>query len=368
MLFHSFILWPAAYGSLVPGAYITVNMFFVLSGFLITSLLLEERARNGRTSYKSFYQRRALRLLPALLLLLSVHLLYTILTGNPLGPELAAIGWISAYASNWAQWAGKMQQIAIGLTWGHTWTLAVEEQFYIVWPLLLVGALAFTRKLRTLAWWLVGADRGRHHRACRRRCVGDGPGPGRAGAWNSRTPSNGSWASGPTCERTRCCSGRWPRCCCTAAGGRVGRCDPSPAWRSWRSSPSHCSCNPTPGSCTSGASRSLISPARSCASPCWIDGWRPSSVFWARPSAWLGRLSYALYLWHPPVFVAVIQQEPTWPIGLKFAVAWAVTFACAITSYYCVETPFLKLKARLSDRAHGPSERSSGTVAPAAAS
>src|SRR5690348_3381656 len=60
MMFHSFILWGALYGRLVPGAYITVNLFFVLSGFLITSLLLTEHHRQGRVSFGSFYQRRAL--------------------------------------------------------------------------------------------------------------------------------------------------------------------------------------------------------------------------------------------------------------------------------------------------------------------
>src|SRR2546423_9139228 len=105
MLFHSFILWPAALNNLVPGAYIAVNMFFVLSGFLITALLLEERARHHRISFRSFYERRGLRLLPALVFILVVHLVYTAVVGNPLGPELAAIGWISAYAANWARWA-----------------------------------------------------------------------------------------------------------------------------------------------------------------------------------------------------------------------------------------------------------------------
>jgi peptidoglycan/LPS O-acetylase OafA/YrhL len=75
IMFHSFILWPGSYGHLVPGAYITVNMFFVLSGFLITSLLLEEHHLHDRISFSGFYQRRALRLLPALAFVLAVHLI-----------------------------------------------------------------------------------------------------------------------------------------------------------------------------------------------------------------------------------------------------------------------------------------------------
>jgi peptidoglycan/LPS O-acetylase OafA/YrhL len=97
-------------------------------------------------------------------------------------------------------------------------------------------------------------------------------------------------------------------------------------------------------------------------------GWGPSAVFSWRPSAWLGRMSYALYLWHPPVFVAVIVHAPKdWPVGFKLAVAWVITFAGATVSYYFVETPFLKLKGRLSSRAHGPSSKpaTSGAAEPA---
>src|SRR5689334_9878871 len=157
MLFHSFVIWDAFYGRVFPGAYITVNMFFVLSGFLITSLLLTEHERKGKVSFKSFYQRRALRLLPALALLLIVFTAYVLIKHrNVIGEDLAAVGWISIYMSNWAQWGGKMNELYTSLSLGHTWTLAVEEQFYLLWPLLVVLVLAFRRRLTVLMWLRAG--------------------------------------------------------------------------------------------------------------------------------------------------------------------------------------------------------------------
>ncbi len=146
MVFHSFVLWSPLYGRAVPGAYITINMFFVLSGFLITSLLLTEHDRHGRVSFSSFYGRRALRLLPALVAMLLVFLLYVALKHRDvLGQSVAALGWISIYASNWAQRAGKMQDLYNSLSLGHTWTLAVEEQFYVIWPLIIALLLPSAR-------------------------------------------------------------------------------------------------------------------------------------------------------------------------------------------------------------------------------
>src|SRR5262245_16134734 len=157
MMFHSFILWGPLYGKLMPGAYITVNLFFVLSGFLITSLLLTEHQRQGRVSFGSFYQRRALRLLPALAFLLAVFMVYVMVMHRAvLTNAFAAVGWISIYMSNWAQWSGRMDNLYTSLSLGHTWTLSVEEQFYLLWPLLIIVGLHFLPRLRTLAWVLVG--------------------------------------------------------------------------------------------------------------------------------------------------------------------------------------------------------------------
>lgn len=106
------------------GGVVGVEVFFVLSGFLITRLLLEERTEYGRVDVKAFYLRRAYRLLPALFLLLAVVTVW-----NGITPTL----WTLGYAANVAKYRG----VDLGVL-GHTWTLAIEEQFYLAWPLLFV--------------------------------------------------------------------------------------------------------------------------------------------------------------------------------------------------------------------------------------
>jgi peptidoglycan/LPS O-acetylase OafA/YrhL len=118
-----------------------VSLFFVMSGFLITSLLLSENESNGRIDLKRFYGRRVLRLAPALF----VYLTFVAVT------EGWAATWPSLfYLGNYAQIAGA----DVGLN-VHTWSLAVEEHFYLVWPLLVVF-LSASRPRRRLV--LVGAS------------------------------------------------------------------------------------------------------------------------------------------------------------------------------------------------------------------
>ena len=124
-----------------------VTIFFVLSGFLITTLLLEERARSGRVSLRRFYWRRALRLLPALAVLLLVVVVMMGLAGRAeeiAGDVLPAL----FYVMNWTIVAGNNPGIL-----GHTWSLSVEEQFYLAWPLVLLGLLALGRGRLT---WVSG--------------------------------------------------------------------------------------------------------------------------------------------------------------------------------------------------------------------
>jgi peptidoglycan/LPS O-acetylase OafA/YrhL len=119
-----------------PGGWIGVHIFFVLSGYLITTLLLHEWDRTGRISLSRFYVRRVLRLVPAYWLVLFAFVVTYVMNAD--GSERPALWhefWIAAtYRTNF------MFDQTPHL--GFTWTLAMEEQFYLVWPLVLVGLLA----------------------------------------------------------------------------------------------------------------------------------------------------------------------------------------------------------------------------------
>ncbi len=118
------------------GGFLGVDIFFVLSGFLITSLLLEEWTQNGRVSFRNFYIRRGLRLLPPLLLLIALCLIQVAVFPPPEGIAHGVKSVLVAlcYLTNWMPNAVYPPLV-------HTWSLAIEEQFYIVWPVLLVFLL-----------------------------------------------------------------------------------------------------------------------------------------------------------------------------------------------------------------------------------
>ena len=106
-----------------------VRIFFVLSGFIITHLLLREEARTGRASLAAFYRRRAYRILPPLLVFMVAML------------GLRSLGVVNFATFRWIRTLFFLGNVGTDGTWtlGHLWSLAVEEQFYLLWPVLLVG-------------------------------------------------------------------------------------------------------------------------------------------------------------------------------------------------------------------------------------
>jgi len=148
----------------LPGGFFGVDMFFALSGFLITTLLLEEFSQTGGISLGRFFVRRGLRLYPALVVLVAFSVASVFVLHPPVTTPRVALMAVSVlgYFSNWVlaidprAWAGGM---------GHTWSLAIEVHFYILWALIIVaitrrrgadlrllGAVACTIALASALW------------------------------------------------------------------------------------------------------------------------------------------------------------------------------------------------------------------------
>lgn len=145
-----YILHPPGQGlprTYVPGGFAGVDVFFVLSGFLITTLLLQEKRRTGELSLGKFYARRSFRLLPALALLLAAHFVYALYEGLSFRGEIEALSSIAFYSSNFTQ----SFHLYMPSELSHTWTLALEEQFYLLWPSLLILAFAVAYRRRRSA-------------------------------------------------------------------------------------------------------------------------------------------------------------------------------------------------------------------------
>jgi peptidoglycan/LPS O-acetylase OafA/YrhL len=131
------------HGGLAPGGYVGVDVFFVISGFLITGQLVRELRTDGRISFLAFYARRARRILPAAMLTVTVTAVASALLLNPLAAKRAVDDLPSAiyFGANVHLAAQGADYFNAGLSPSpiqHFWSQAVEEQFYIVWPLLLV--------------------------------------------------------------------------------------------------------------------------------------------------------------------------------------------------------------------------------------
>ena len=157
MVYHANADW-------LPGGYLGVEVFFVISGYLITLLLISEKERTETVDMKQFWVRRARRLLPALFTMMIALTIWTSLferdaLGKLRGDVIAAF----FYVSNWYQiWTGAGYTAANEFApLRHLWSLAVEEQFYVVWPLVMFALLrGGSRRIADISRWLVLAALG----------------------------------------------------------------------------------------------------------------------------------------------------------------------------------------------------------------
>ncbi|MFN8126646.1 MAG: acyltransferase family protein [Candidatus Nanopelagicales bacterium] len=154
LLYHADVPW-------MPGGFLGVDMFFVLSGFLITSIVLTELDKSGRLDFKRFYIHRGRRLLPALFAVL----IFSAVLAAIFAPDAAAtlrrdIPAALFYATNWVYVIA--DQSYFELTGRppllqHLWSLAVEEQFYLIWPAVAVFLFRRGGRSRVREWALIGA-------------------------------------------------------------------------------------------------------------------------------------------------------------------------------------------------------------------
>ncbi len=321
----------------LQGGVLGVDLFFVLSGFLITALLLGgSTASGGRPKQAaSFYARRALRLLPALFVFLLVGLAYDLSVHTPratiIGTYVAAL----LYYSNWYRAAGE----PVSASMGHLWTLSIEEQFYLVWPAILLVALGFRRRLLVVGLVMVAAIVAVM--------------VNRAVLWNgtaqvvelsSRTDTRadallvGALVAQLWSRRRTPTRGLAPAAWVAAvflvlcvAFARVSR---------------DALVRPTSGFLYLGGF-TLIAIAMGVIILAVVEGaWGASGPLTWRPLRAVGRVSYGLYLWHLLVFVAVVHYLSSWPAVPQILVAWTLSFACTLASWWLIEKPFLRLKSR----------------------
>jgi peptidoglycan/LPS O-acetylase OafA/YrhL len=288
------------YWGLPGGGPLGVGLFFVLSGFLITTLLLEE-LDTGRLDLRNFYARRCRRLLPALAVLLVV---YIIVRGAP-GLRVAALAGL--YAGNIVQaiWpAGPVSGSALA----HLWSLAQEEQFYLVWPVLL-AFLARGRRLLLALCALTAAL------IAYRAVVASG---GTLNASRTYAPDfRSDWlVAGAVLAVLRRRGFRWNEA--AALGGFVAIFVGSilnpwtQSWFVWQAPIFMAGC-----ALLVGAAHSRTQMAE---------------LLSVRPLVWLGRISYSLYLWHVPVYAVFGYRHPL--------LALPIALAAAGLSYRFVEEPF----------------------------
>ena len=320
----------------ISGGFLSVDVFFVLSGLLITTVLLEEWEKTATISLARFYARRALRLLPGLAVLL-LSLAAFSFTLDPMFRPAAVEIWREIvftffYMANWALAFGAMP--AMGFL-GHAWTLAIEEQFYMIWPLLLLTMLRGGLSRRRVATIVAGAI---------------------AAAWFYRLVL---WESGVPLDRLF--FGFDARCDALLAGCLAGICASLPDRSEGASS------GLRTASFVSGAFLAVMFVVADREAASMYQGLstlvalatavvlaeiveHPATLL-ARVLAWpplvhVGRVSYGLYLWHWPVYLYLPPETLGLSVTATNIVRFAMTFVMAELSSVLIERPALRMKSR----------------------
>lgn len=339
VLFHAGVGWAA-------GGWVGVDVFFVLSGFLITSLLLQERRDHGTVSFRRFYARRALRLLPAVVTLVAALAVYA---GRVDVPDEANRVWGDAratllYYANWRLALGDAPLLGF---LAHTWSLSIEEQFYAAWPVLALLAVrirglalaaavaaagALAAPVLRLAWWDGRESVFRLYYGTDTRLDGL-----LLGALLAVCLAAGWLPAGRRARRPAAILAVPATVTLVAVAGRVGF-ESAPVYR---------------GLLFAAEVSAAVVVAHVVLSP----GGIAARALSFGPVVWLGRISYGVYLWHWPVLLATASWGSRW---WQLAARVGAGVGCAAASYVLVERPALRLKRRLHRlRPAGPGDQRS---------
>jgi len=324
------------------GGFLGVDLFFGLSGYLITTLLLDEWQNHRRIRLSLFYARRALRLLPAVLALLAVLWLAVLGAQGSFATSPALMTSTTLYTLGYtANWLMALKLGSWPTPLDHLWSLAIEEQFYLFWPFLLVLILrARWRPSRIIAFLIGGAMLV----ACWRAALW----------WWNHDYSRVYYATDTRVD------GLLLGCAMAIAlhyrllhERRLRLVGVLGSFAFVASSLVLINTNGSPylgGLAVVNASVAVMIGALVCSPRAAVR-----SALEFRPLVWVGRISYGLYLWHFPVYFAVERVVSRYPLlggWLRGVLQVALAVALAAVSYYLLERPALRLKRRFYPSAH----------------
>src|SRR5215469_1141376 len=324
-----------------PGGLLGVGVFFTLSGFLITSILIGQWSAIDRIKLGNFWLHRARRLLPALFVMLAVVTAWVTLEDRARLTNLrAAVGAAAGYFSNWyliARNQSYFSRFAPPAPLDHLWSLAVEEQFYLLWPLLLIVGLILLRTRKSAGAWLIlptafltaasayamfafyqpGVDPTRVYEGTDTRAFGLLIGAMLALAWPS--PGKTGAEGAPS---------KWRRVLLDAAGvaGLATIC--VMIWRVGEYSPF---------AYRGGLVALSVATAAVVAATAYPGSLVGKALGWA-PLRWIGVRSYGIYLWHFPVIVMTSRANVKPGLALA-ALQIAASILLAALSWQLIEEP-----------------------------